>query len=121
MARLLTLSLWLMVIAAFPAGCASTMEPGVTGFYQTWDDVINRWIGKNKKDLYYELGPPNLHPHSSADGMEEMGWDFTIDRMPGQADEYNLLPLYGANVSCRLIFIADANGLIRSGQRIGCD
>lgn len=121
MARLLALSLLLISALILPSGCTNTMQPGVTGFYQTWDNVINRWIGKNKKDLYYELGPPNLHPHTSADGMEEMGWDFTIDRMPGQADEYNLLPMYGANVSCRLIFIADANDLIRSGRRIGCD
>jgi outer membrane protein assembly factor BamE (lipoprotein component of BamABCDE complex) len=113
----------LLVIAALTLfnGCASTMEPGVTGFYQTWDDVINRWVGKNKTDLYYELGPPNLHPHVSADGMQEMGWDFTIDRMPGQADEYNLLPMYGQGVSCRLIFYADKNDVIREGKRIGCD
>lgn len=118
---MLRLSAAVLCLALLPAGCASKMEPGVTGFYQTWDDVINRWIGKNKKDLYYKLGPPNLHPKESADGMTEMAWDFAIDRMPGQADEYGLLPLYGGNVNCKLIFIADANDIIRSGERVGCD
>jgi hypothetical protein len=121
MIRLVAATLVLGSLLVLSNGCASKMEPGVTGFYQTWDEVINRWIGKNKKDLYYELGPPNLHPHVSADGMEEMGWDFTIDRMPGQADEYNLLPMYGQGVSCRLIFISDKNDVIRSGKREGCD
>lgn len=119
--RLLRLSVALFCLTLAPAGCANTMEPGVTGFYQTWDDVINRWIGKNKKDLYYELGPPNLHPKESADGMTEMVWDFSIDRMPGQADDYNLLPLYGGTMNCKLIFIADSNDIIRSGERVGCD
>ncbi len=119
--HLLGLGLLVAALSALAGGCAGTMEPGVSGFYQTWDDVINRWVGKNKTDLYYELGPPNLHPKTSADGMEEMGWDFTIDRMPGQADYYNLLPIYGGNVNCRLIFVADKNGVIRSGERQGCD
>ncbi len=121
MVRLAVTTLVLGCLLVVSNGCAKMMQPGVTGFYQTWDDVINRWIGKDKKDLYYELGPPNLHPHTSADGMEEMGWDFTIDRMPGQADQYNLLPMYGADVTCRLIFIADKNDVIRSGKRVGCD
>jgi outer membrane protein assembly factor BamE (lipoprotein component of BamABCDE complex) len=116
MMRLLALLLALGI-----AGCASEMQPGVTGNYQTWDDVINRWIGKQKSDLYYELGPPNLHPKESKDGYLEMGWDFTIDRMPGQADYYGTLPMYGGNVSCQLIFFSDPNGLIVSGRRIGCD
>ncbi len=110
-----------VAVLALAVGCASQMEPGVRGPYQTWDDVINRWIGKNKQDLYYELGPPNLHPKESADGLVEMVWDFTIDRMPGQADEYHLLPLYGQDENCQLIFFADANGVIRSGRRKGCD
>lgn len=118
MLRLSAAILWLAVL---PVGCAGKNEPGVAGPYQTWDDVINRWIGKNKVDLYYELGPPNLHPKESADGMTEMVWDFTIDRMPGQADDYNLLPLYGAGSNCKLIFIADSNDVIRSGERVGCD
>jgi hypothetical protein len=45
----------------------------------------------------------------------------TIDRMPGQADEYNLLPLYNTSVNCQLVFFADAEGMIKSGRRIGCD
>ena len=47
--------------------------------YSTWDDVINRWIGKQKADLYLELGPPNLHPKEAEDGTIEMVWDMTID------------------------------------------
>jgi hypothetical protein len=41
--------------------------------------------------------------------------------MPGQADEYGTLPLYGENVNCQLMFIANQDGLIVSGRRIGCD
>jgi hypothetical protein len=29
--------------------------------YESWDDVITRWIGQLIDALYYELGPPNLH------------------------------------------------------------
>jgi hypothetical protein len=49
-----------------------------------------------------------------------MVWDMTIDRMPGQADEYHTLPLYGG-VDCRLIFFADKEGIVTSGRRNGCD
>ncbi|MEP7152047.1 MAG: hypothetical protein ABI856_10075 [Nitrospira sp.] len=49
-----------------------------------------------------------------------MVWDMTIDRMPGQADEYNTLPLYGG-VDCRLIFFADKEGMVTSGRRNGCE
>lgn len=102
-------------------GCvADKSKRDVAGPYQTWDDVINRWIGGNTTALYYELGPPNLHPHELENGMTEMVWAFGIDRMPGQADEYNLLPLYG-RVNCRLIFIADQEGIVKEGHRIGCD
>ena len=87
--------------------------------YSTWDDVINRWIGKQKADLYLELGPPNLHPKEAEDGTIEMVWDMTIDRMPGQADEYNTLPLYGGG-DCRLFFFADKAGLVTNGRRMGC-
>jgi hypothetical protein len=93
----------------------------VRGPYQTWDDVVNRWIGAKEQDLYYELGPPNLHPHETPEGLTEMVWDMTIDRMPGQADEYNLLPLYNTSVNCQLVFLADKEGIVRSGKRIGCD
>ena len=101
-------------------GCASGNDPGVMGNYATWDDVIDRWIGKQTSDLYLELGPPNLHPHEVGEGMTEMVWDFGIDRMPGQADEYGLLPMYGAE-NCRLAFFADSKGIVRSGKRIGCE
>ena len=53
-----------------------------------------------------KLGPPNLHPKEAEDGTIEMVWDMTIDRMPGQADEYHTLPLYGG-VTCQLVFFAD--------------
>jgi hypothetical protein len=101
-------------------GCASGNDPGVKGNYPTWDDVIDRWIGKQVSDLYLELGPPNLHPHELDEGMTEMVWDFGIDRMPGQADEYGLLPMYGFE-NCRLAFFADPKGIVRSGKRIGCE
>ena len=108
-------------VAILAAACASGSQAGVSGPYQSWDEVITRWVGANKQDLYYELGLPNLHPKQLSDGMTGMVWDMTIDRMPGQADEYKLLPLYSTSVNCQLIFIADAEGLIRSGRRIGCD
>jgi hypothetical protein len=99
--------------------CAPPPQPGVAGIYESWDDVITRWIGKSKEDLYYELGPPNLHTLQLTDRQTEMVWDMTIDRMPGQADDYGLLPLTRSQ-SCRLLFVADQEGIIRSGRRIGC-
>lgn len=101
-------------------GCASGKDPGVKGLYKTWDDVIDRWIGQKVSDLYLELGPPNLHPHELEQGMTELVWDFSIDRMPGQADEYGLLPMYGFE-NCHLYFIADQEGIVRSGKRVGCE
>ena len=89
--------------------------------YQTWDEVINRWVGGQVSDLYVELGPPNLHPHQSEDGTIQMIWDFSIDRMPGQADAFNLLPLYGGNVNCQIHFFADLTGKILKGERVGCE
>jgi hypothetical protein len=121
MGKKLLLGAVVLGLAALAAACATGSQPGVSGPYQTWDDVITRWIGANKQDLYYELGPPNLHPKQLPDGMTEMVWDMTIDRMPGQADEYNLLPLYNTSVNCQLVFFADAEGMIKSGRRIGCD
>ncbi|MCW5797013.1 MAG: hypothetical protein LZF60_270160 [Nitrospira sp.] len=102
------------------SACKTGSDPGVPGIYQTWDDVISRWIGKHKEDLYLELGPPNLHPKETEDGTVEMVWDMTIDRMPGQADAYHTLPLYGG-VDCRLKFFADKEGLVISGRRDGCE
>ncbi|MGQ0809630.1 MAG: hypothetical protein ACT4OO_00185 [Nitrospiraceae bacterium] len=107
------------VVCLMP-GCGSGPQPGVAGIYNTWDDVVNRQIGAKTQELYYELGPPNLHPHALEHGMTEMVWDMTIDRMPGQADNYNTLPLYGGN-ACRLVFIADKDEIVQSGRRIGCD
>ena len=101
-------------------GCASAKDPGVKGVYPTWDDVIQRWIGKPVSDLYLELGPPNLHPKELGDGMTEMVWDYGIDRMPGQADEYGLLPMYGFE-NCQLTFLADQKGIVQSGKRNGCE
>ncbi|BFU94067.1 MAG: protein of unknown function [Nitrospira sp.] len=117
-------------LGAIMAGCLILLQIGcatdkakrdVSGPYQTWDDVVNRWIGGDRQKLYLELGPPNLHPHELPDGRTEMVWDFAIDRMPGQADEYNLLPLYGGNVNCQLRFIADDKGTILEGYRVGCE
>jgi hypothetical protein len=101
-------------------GCATGPQPGVAGPYQTWDDVINRWIGGHQDDLYYELGPPTFHPVELKEGYHEMMWDVTINSMPGQAEQYHTLPLYSSE-NCRLVFIADSAGIIRNGRRLGCD
>lgn len=100
-------------------GCATDRGPGLAGIYQTWDDVVTRWIGQQKTDLYYELGPPQFHKEAQ-DGMEELVWDMTLSSLPGQAEIYNTLPLYGG-LDCRLFFFADAEGLIKSGRRVGCE
>jgi hypothetical protein len=101
------------------AGCAKDRGPGLAGIYQTWDEVITRWIGRQKVDLYYELGPPQFHKQAQ-DGVEELVWDMTLPSLPGQAEIYNTLPLYGG-LDCRLFFFADQAGLITSGRRMGCE
>jgi hypothetical protein len=53
--------------------------------------------------------------------MTEMVWDFSIDRMPGQADAYNLLPLYGSITNCQIHFFADAGEKIVKGEKVGCE
>ncbi len=100
-------------------GCATAKGPVLAGTYQTWDDVISRWIGQKKTDLYYELGPPQFHKEAE-DGTEELVWDMTLPSLPGQAEIYGTLPLYGG-VDCRLLFFADGQGTITAGQREGCD
>lgn len=75
----------------FPGCAAAPSKRDVAGPYRTWDNVIKRWIGGKTDDLYLELGPPNLHPQELADDGSERVWDFGIDRMPGQADYYDLL------------------------------
>ena len=45
----------------------------------------------------------------------------SIDRMPGQAVEYDLLPLYEEDVNCQLHFFADAKGIIRKREKAGCE
>ena len=104
----------LVVLALLTAGCATDdpKDPSLKGVYQTWDDVIARWIGQPKDKLFYEIGPPNFHQKESSDGYTEMMWDMTIPSMPGQAEAFNTLPLYGADVNCKLIFIADQDGLV---------
>ncbi|HEY7128864.1 MAG TPA: hypothetical protein VH332_04290 [Nitrospira sp.] len=106
------------------SGCATESKDAakrdVAGPYQTWDEVITRWVGGQATDLYVELGPPNLHPHLMEDGTIQMVWDFGIDRMPGQADAYNLLPLYGADVNCQIHFFTDQAGKILRGNLVGC-
>ena len=116
---------WALCLAgAVLSSCATESKDAakreVAGPYQTWDDVIKRWVGGQVSDLYVELGPPNLHPHQMEDGTIQMAWDFGIDRMPGQADAYDLLPLYSGNVNCQIHFFADQKGTILSGERIGC-
>lgn len=101
-------------------GCATDRGPVLAGVYQTWDDVITRWIGQRKVDLYYELGPPQFH-QEAADGIEELVWDMTLPSLPGQAELYNTLPLYGWSMDCRLFFFANAQGVIQAGRRVGCD
>ena len=117
-------ALCVLVSAGMVTGCATESKDAakrdVAGPYQTWDDVIKRWVGGQVTDLYVELGPPNLHPHLMEDGTVQMVWDFAIDRMPGQADAYGLLPLYGGNVNCQLHFFADQAGKILRGERVGC-
>ena len=116
---------WALCLAgAVLSGCATESKDAakreVAGPYQTWDDVIKRWVGGQVSDLYVELGPPNLHPHQMEDGTIQMAWDFGIDRMPGQADAYDLLPLYSGNVNCQIHFFADQKGTILRGERVGC-
>ena len=99
--RIVLTPIWcaICMMSAVYTGCVAESKDAakrdVAGPYQTWDEVINRWVGGQVSDLYVELGPPNLHPHQREDGTIEMIWDFAIDRMPGQADAFDLLPLYG--------------------------
>lgn len=111
--------LWMLTGGCTPDRSTRT----AAGPYQTWNDVIERWIGGKTTDLYLELGPPNLHPHEREDGMTEMVWDYAIHRMPGQADEYHLLPLslYGGTINCQVHFFADTEGIVREGHLVGCD
>ena len=117
-------TVFVLMLCMAISGCATESKDAakrdVAGPYQTWDDVIKRWVGGQVTDLYVEIGPPNLHPHLHEDGTVEMAWDFSIDRMPGQADAYNLLPLYGSDVNCQLHFFADTKGTILRGERVGC-
>jgi hypothetical protein len=116
-------SAWFLPLAL--TGCVeeskNAVKRDVAGPYRTWDEVISRWVGGQVSDLYVEIGPPNLHPHQMDDGTIRMVWDFSIDRMPGQADAYDLLPLYGGNVNCQIHFTANLNGEILGGERVGCD
>jgi hypothetical protein len=97
----------------------SKPDPVLAGPYQTWDDVVIRWIGQNVDELYDELGPPNFQPQDLGNGLVEMMWDFTVDRTPGLADRYGTLPLIRSG-RCRLAFIADQGGKIVSGRQVGC-
>ena len=125
--RIVLAPIWcaICLMSAAYGGCVAESKDvakrDVAGPYQTWDEVINRWVGGQVSDLYVELGPPNLHPHQSEDGTIQMIWDFSIDRMPGQADAFNLLPLYGGNVNCQIHFFADLTGKILKGERVGCE
>jgi hypothetical protein len=119
LAGMVLVCLWM-----FTGGCTPDRSTRTAaGPYQTWNDVIERWIGGKTADLYLELGPPNLNPHELDNGMTEMVWDYAIDRMPGQADEYHLLPLalYGGTINCQVHVFADAEGIVRKGNLVGCD
>jgi hypothetical protein len=98
---------------------ATDRRPALAGVYQTWDDLITRWIGQQKVDLCDELGPPQFHKEAQ-DGMEELVWDMTLPSMPGQAEIYDTLPLSGG-IDCRLLFFADAQGVVKAGRRVGCN
>ena len=106
----------LCVVSAVLSGCATESKDAakrdVVGPYRTWNDVISLWVEGRVTDLSVELGPPDLHPHELENGAIEMVWYFGIDRMPDQADEFNLLPLYGGNVNCQIHFFADPKGTI---------
>ena len=115
----------LLTACAVLTGCVTETKDqarrDVAGPYQTWQDVVHRWIGAKVPDLYVELGPPNLHPHGLDNGLTQMVWDFGIDRMPGQADAYDLLPLYGGKTNCQLQFFADRQDTVVRGEVIGCE
>ena len=124
MASLKLVAMILSCLWMLTGGCTpDRSKRDVAGPYQTWNEVIERWIGGKTTDLYLELGPPNLHPHELENGMNEMVWDYAIARMPGQADEYSLLPLtlYGGTIDCQVHFFADAEGIVREGHLVGCD
>ena len=119
-------------LVAMILGCLWMLTGGCTpdrsnriaaGPYQTWNEVIERWIGGKTTDLYLELGPPNLHPHELENGMTELVWDYAVDRMPGQADEYHLLPLTlsRGTINCQVHFLADAEGIVKEGYLVGCE
>ncbi|MBM4123734.1 MAG: hypothetical protein FJ246_02070 [Nitrospira sp.] len=110
-----------LLLILLTAGCAGGPDgPGLSGVYLTWDDVINRWIGKNRVDLQIEIGPPTFH-QKEVDGMKELRWDMTIPTLPGMAEQYNTLPMYGFDVNCQLVFVVNENDIVVSGHRIGCD
>ena len=116
----------LVALVALTSACAAETpeerkkDPVDAGIYQTWDDVINRWIGQPQDKLGYELGPPTFQKEST-DGSTELVWDMTYPNAEGQAQMYNTLPLYGGNVNCKLVFIVGQDDIVRSGHRIGCD
>ncbi|MDF2460453.1 MAG: hypothetical protein K0S79_2869 [Nitrospira sp.] len=103
--RIVLTPIWcaICIMSAAYMGCVAESKDSakrdVAGPYQTWDEVINRWVGGQVSDLYVELGPPNL----------------------GQADAFNLLPLSGGNVNCQIHFFADPTGKILKGERAGCE
>ena len=113
-----------VMIAVLAACAAETPEqqkndPVASGVYQTWDDVVNRWIGEPRDKLGYELGPPTFHKEAE-DGSTELVWDMTYPNAGGQAEIYETLPMYGG-VSCKLVFFTNPEGIVKAGKRIGCD
>ncbi len=69
-----------LVVSVLVEGCATESGPVRSGCYDTWDDVIDRWIGKQKSDLYYELGLPQFHKEAM-DGMAGVVWDLTLPNL----------------------------------------
>mgnify|MGYP003385177038 CR=1 FL=1 len=67
--------MWLMQLHNW--GCVAAPDSVSAGVYQTWDDIVNRCLGKAKTDLFLALGPPQFH-NEADDGMEELFWDMTL-------------------------------------------
>jgi hypothetical protein len=51
-------------------GLCKKLGTVLAGVHLTCDDVVTRWIGQQKTDLYYELGPPQFHKEAQ-DSTEE--------------------------------------------------
>jgi len=59
------------------------------------------------------------HGEAVPAGLTLLVWDMTIDRMPGPADYYGLLP-FTLSETGQLFFLADPQGILLSGTHVGC-